>query len=138
MVNINETHLTRRQFEVFKRRREGKSLTEIAEELGTSRSNISSIARIAELNVERARNTLKLIKTIDWPIAIDVKAGSNVYDVSDEVFRKADEKGISISRNYSELVRLITEMLGRKNLKRRVALKDFSIMISKEGEVEIL
>ncbi|MDI6819604.1 MAG: Tfx family DNA-binding protein [Candidatus Hodarchaeaceae archaeon] len=138
MVNIKETHLTRRQFEVLKRRREGKSLTQIAEELGTSRSNVSRIIKIAERNVERARNTLKLIGTIEWPIKIDVRAGSNVYSVSEQVFRKADERGIKITRNYSELTRLITETLGRKNLKRRKALTDFGIMVSKEGKVEIL
>lgn len=138
MVNTNETHLTEKQFEVLKKRREGKTLGEIAEELGTSRSNVSSIARTAERNVEKARNTLKLFKTIEWPIRIDVKAGSNIYDVSEEVFEKADEKEIDLSLNYSELVRLVTETLGRKNLKRREALRDFSIMANEEGKIEVL
>jgi hypothetical protein len=138
MVNIKETHLTRRQFEVLKRRREGRSLAEIAEELHTSRSNVSSIAKIAEQNVEKAKNTLKLIETFEWPIKVDVQVGANIYDVSEKVFRKADEKRIKISRNYSELVRLITETLGGRNLKRRKALKDFCVMVSGEGEVEVL
>jgi len=138
MVNIEETHLTQRQFEVLRLRIEGKSLTEIARELKTSRSNVSRVAKIAERNIERAKNTLKLIGTIEWPIKIDVKEGSNVYSASEEVFRKADEKGVRITRNYAELVRLITETLGRKNLKGRNALRDFSIMVSKEGKVEVL
>jgi len=138
MVNIEETHLTQRQFEVLRLKIEGKSLTEIARELKTSRSNVSRVAKIAERNIERAKNTLKLIGTIEWPIKIDVKEGSNVYSASEEVFRKADEKGVRITRNYAELVRLITETLGRKNLKGRNALKDFSIMVSKDGKVEVL
>ncbi len=138
MVNIEETHLTQRQFEVLRLKIEGKSLTEIARELKTSRSNVSRVAKIAERNIERAKNTLKLIGTIEWPIKIDVKEGSNVYSASEEVFRKADEKGVRITRNYAELVRLITETLGRKNLKGRNALRDFSIMVSKEGKVEVL
>lgn len=138
MVNIKGTHLTRRQFEVLKRRREGKSLAEIAKELHTSRSNISYIAKIAEQNVEKAKNTLKLIETVEWPIKVDVRAGANIYDISEKVFRKADEERIKISRNYSELVRLITETLGGRNLKHRKALKDFCVMVSNEGEVEVL
>jgi Tfx family DNA-binding protein len=138
MINIKKTHLTKRQLEVLKSRKEGKSLAQIAKELGTSRSNVSRIAKIAERNVERARNTLKLMEVIEWPIKIDVRAGSNVYSVSEQVFREADEKGIKIVRNYSELVKLITETLGRKNLKRRKVLTDFSIVVSKEGRVEIL
>lgn len=138
MVDIKETHLTKRQFEVLKWRKEGKSLAEIAGRLHTSRSNISSIAKIAELNVRRAKNTLKLVETIKWPVKINVKTGSNVYEVSERVFRAADVRHIKVSQNYSEIVRLITETLGWKNLKRRRALRDFSIMVSKEGEVEVL
>ncbi len=138
MVTIKDTHLTKRQFEVLKMRREGKTLAEIAVKLRTSRSNISAILRTAGENVDKARNTLKLIETIKWPIKIDVRAGSNVYEVSEMVFRKADEKGIKISHNYSDIVRLITETLGWENLKRRKALRNFSIMVSKEGMIEVL
>lgn len=138
MVNIRETHLTERQFEVLRLRIEGKTLTEIARELGTSKSNISRLAKIAERNVERAKNTLKLIETIEWPVKIDVRAGSNIYIVSERVFRKADKEGIRIARNYSEVVKLITEILGKENLRRRKALKSFSIMVSKDGRIEIL
>ncbi|MFQ6129379.1 MAG: Tfx family DNA-binding protein [Candidatus Hadarchaeaceae archaeon] len=138
MVNIKDTHLTKRQFEVLKMRREGKTLAEIAVRLRTSRSNVSAILKTAGENVDRARNTLKLIETIKWPVKIDVRAGSNVYEVSERVFSKADEKGIKVSHNYSDVVRLITETLGWENLKRRKALRDFSVMISKEGMVEVL
>ncbi len=138
MVNIKDTHLTRRQFEVLRMRREGKTLAEIAAKLRTSRSNVSAILKTAGENVDKARNTLKLIETIKWPIKIDVKAGSNIYEVSEEVFSKADEKGIKVSHNYSEVVRLISETLGWENLKRRKALRDFSVMVSKEGMVEVL
>lgn len=138
MVDIKETHLTRRQFEVLKRRMEGKSLAEIAEELGTSRSNVSSIARIAERNVRKARATFRLIEALGQQIRIDMKAGSNVYEASERVFRAADERGIKVACNYSELVRLITEKLGRKNLRRRRALRDFTVMVGKAGKVDVL
>ncbi|GEM_PF-741004 len=138
MVNIKDTHLTKRQFEVLRMRREGRTLAKIAAELRTSRSNVSAILKTAEENIGRARNTLKLIETIKWPIKIDVKAGSNVYEVSERVFSKADRKRIKVSHNYSEVVRLITETLGWKNLKRRKALRDFAVMVSKEGMVEVI
>lgn len=137
MINVEKTHLTKRQLEVLKLKMEGKSLAEIAGKLGTSRSNISRIARIAEENVEKARNTLKLIETINWPIRVDVRAGANVYQVSERVFKRADEKGIKIAHNYSELVRLITETLGRRGIRRRKALRNFTIVVSTEGKVEI-
>jgi len=54
------------------------------------------------------------------------------------VFINADEKRIKVSHNYSDVVRLITENLGWENLKRRKALRDFSIFVSKEGMIEVL
>ena len=138
MVDIKNTHLTKRQFEVLKMRREGKTLSEIAARLRTSRSNISAILKTAGENINKTRNTLKLIETIKWPVKIDVKAGSNIYEVSERVFNKADEKRIKVSHNYSEIVRLMTETLGWENLKRRKALRDFTVMVSKEGMVEVL
>lgn len=137
MVNIKNTHLTGRQFKVLRLRMAGKSLSEISKELHTSRSNISSVARTAEENVKKARNTLKLMELLDWPLKMDVKAGSNIYEVSERFFKEADNKRIKISHNYSEIVRLITETLGATNLKQRKTLKDFSIAVSKDGRVEI-
>jgi hypothetical protein len=137
MIKPEETHLTKRQFEVLKLKMEGRSLTEIAEKFGTSRSNISRIARIAEENVKKARNTLKLIQTIEWPIRVNVRMGANVYQVSEKVFKRADEKGIKISYNYPEFVRLITETLGRKGIRRRKVLRSFTIAVSSQGRIEI-
>ncbi|MEW6593059.1 MAG: Tfx family DNA-binding protein [Candidatus Hadarchaeota archaeon] len=138
MVKAEETHLTKRQFEVLRMKVEGKTLSEISRALGTSRANVSRLARVAEHNIELAKNTLRLVSTIRWPVRVEAKAGSNIYEVSDAVFSKADESRIRISRNYAELVRLITEALGRKNIRRRKATKDFTIFISGEGKVEVL
>ncbi|MBS3815162.1 MAG: Tfx family DNA-binding protein [Hadesarchaea archaeon] len=138
MVNTEETHITERQFEVLRKKREGKSLREIADELGTSRSNVSSIAKTAEQNLEKSKNTIKLFKTIEWPIKVDVESGTNIYDVSEVIFEKADKKEIDLSLNYSKLVRIITENLGKENLERRKTLKDFSIMVNEEGKIEVI
>ena len=138
MVNTAESYLTEKQFKVLKTRREGKSIGKIAEEFRTSRSNICSIAKTAEHNVEKARNTLKLFDTIEWPIRMVMKSGSNIYDASEKVFKDADKEGIKISHNGSELVRLVSETLGRSNLERRKALRDFTVMVSGEGKVKVL
>ncbi|KUO42386.1 MAG: hypothetical protein APZ16_02825 [Candidatus Hadarchaeum yellowstonense] len=137
MIDIKKTHLTKKQYEILKMRIAGKSLSEIARELHTSRANVSSIARTAEENIRKSRNTLKLVEMIDWPIKIDVKAGANIYEISEKVFQEADQRRIKISHNYSDVVRMITKALGTPGLRRRRALKDFSIVVSREGKVEI-
>lgn len=137
MIDIKRTHLTAKQFEILKMKISGKSLSEIAKEQKTSRANISSIAKKAEENIQKSRNTLKLIELINWSIKIDVKKGDNIYEISEKIFREADRKKIKITHNYSELVRLISESLGMTHLKRRKALKDFSVVVSKDGRLEI-
>jgi len=137
MIDIKRTHLTKKQFEILKMKIAGKSLSEIARELRTSRANVSSIAKTAEENIRKSKNTLKLVEMINWSIKIDVRAGSNVYEISEKVFREADKRKIKISHNYSELVRMITEALGTARLKRRKALKSLSIVVSKDGRVEV-
>lgn len=138
MIDLKMTHLTKKQFEILKMRIAGKSLSEIAKELHTSRANVSSIAKTAEENVRKSKNTLKLIEMIDWPIKIEAKAGSNVYEISEKVFHEADLKKIKISHDYSEIVRMITKVLGTTGLRRRKALKDFIIFVSGDGRVEVL
>lgn len=138
MVNIEETFLTQRQFEVLKLRVRGETLAKIAERFGTSRSNISQIERKARRNIERAKNTLKLIQTIQWPIKVNVKAGANIYQVAEEVFRQADRKGIKVACDYAELVRMITKKLGREGIKRRKILRNLIVLIDSEGKVEVI
>ena len=138
MVNIKQTHLTEKQFEILRMKREGMTLALIAAELHTSRSNISAILKTAEENIRKSRNTLKLIETIEWPIKIDARAGMNIYAISERVFSEADKKRIKVAHNYSEVVRMIAEALGRENLRRRKVLRDFSVVVSKQGAVEVL
>lgn len=137
MIDPKTTHLTEKQLEILKMRIAGKSLSEIAKELHTSRANVSSIAKTAEENIKKSRNTLKLIEMIDWPIKIEAKAGSNIYEISEKVFHEADLKKIKISIDYSEVVRLITKFLGTSGLRRRKALKDFIIFVSGDGRVDV-
>ncbi|MEM3401675.1 MAG: Tfx family DNA-binding protein [Candidatus Hadarchaeales archaeon] len=138
MVDISKTHLTRRQLEVLMMRNRGMSISRIASELGTSRSNVGALIKKAKENVEKSKNTLRLVKTLNWPVKVEFPRGTNVYHACEEIFRMADKRGIKISCNYSDLVRRITETLGREYLERRKALRNFTVMVSQKGGVEII
>lgn len=137
MFNNKETHLTEKQFEVLKKKKTGKSLSEIADELNTSRSNVSHILATAKENVEKAENTLTLIRAFEWPVEIEIEAGSDLYDVSKNIFEKADEENIRINHTGSDLVDLLAEEISDRIENRKVQV-GFSVKISKEGEVEVL
>lgn len=138
MVDINKTHLTKRQLEVLVMRNRGLSISKIASELGTTRSNVGALIKKAKRNIEKSRNTLRLIKTLDWPLKVKFSAGTNIYRACEDVFQTADQKKIKISHNYSDLVRKITETLGKEHLRRRRASRSFTVMVSPAGEVEVV
>ncbi|MDD2639276.1 MAG: Tfx family DNA-binding protein, partial [Methanothrix sp.] len=55
----NPSLLTNRQASVLRLRRKGMSQQEVAEQLGTTRSNVSILEKRALQNVAKARATLK-------------------------------------------------------------------------------
>jgi Tfx family DNA-binding protein len=137
-MRAGDTHLTERQVEVLRLELQGKGVSEMAKTLGTSRSNVSRLLRTARENIRRSKNTLKLLETLNWPVRVRARRGAKVYEVAERVFELADRRGIRVAHNYAEVVRLITEFLGRRNLRRRCALRDFTILVSGDGKVEVL
>lgn len=137
MFDYTNTHLTKRQLEVLKRKREGKSVQEIAEELNTSRSNVSHILSSAVENVEKAENTLKFVRTVEWPIRMEFKSGVDLFKISSEIFQKADEGGIHLDFTGSELVGLLGESI-RGLVDNRKTKTGIIVVMSEDGEIEVL
>lgn len=129
-----DTHLTDKQIRVLKFRARGSSQVEIARRFGTSRANISATEKKALKNIQRARNTLKLVKMLEAPIWVSVKPDEDLSDIVKTVYKKADSKGIHISQNFPALANLIQEE-AKEKIKGRLVLQELEIAITKEGEV---
>jgi Tfx family DNA-binding protein len=97
--------LTRRQVAVLKLRRQGLSQQEVAEILGTTRSNVSILEKRALQNVFRARATLREWTMIHAPISITVPAGTDLFDLPGLVFQEADRAGIKLEIGSVDIVR---------------------------------
>ena len=136
MINIEDTFLTERQLEVYIRRKRGESLSEIANALGTSRSNICAIERKAKNNIKKALNTIKLIESLEYPVRITINAGTDLYDIPGIIYRKADERDIKIPLSGPSILRLIEDTCSHK-LRNRQVLRDIVIGINERGDVTI-
>lgn len=136
MFNAGNTHLTERQIEIFEMKKEGKSLSQIADELDTTRSNVSHILKTARENIERARNTVRFADTLEWPLEVKVEAGSDLYDVSQEIFERADDKEIHLGYTGSELIDLFAEKAADR-IEDRVVQEDIGVRVGRDGQVEI-
>lgn len=136
MVSAESTTLTDRQVEVLELREQGLTQREVAERLGSTGSNVSAIERAAERNVEQARGTLQLIRTLRSPVRLTVDADTTFDDLIDTVYERGDEDGVKIAycrpELYAHLFGQLEPYTTRNRLDRTV-----EIGLTRDGEVKV-
>lgn len=128
----SDSLLTDRQASVLRLRKRGLSQQEVAEILGTTRSNVSILEKRALQNVSRARATLREWTMIQAPIYIKVPAGTDLFDVPALVFGEADRSGIKLEIGSVEIVVEIKSK-APEALKKRVILRDLEVAVTEDG-----
>lgn len=103
MGTPSETALTDRQIEVLELRERGLTQSAVAEQLGTTDSNVSAIERAAESNIKKARATLQLIHVIRSSVQFDVPCGNSIDTIVDAVYDHGDDANIRITYRKPEL-----------------------------------
>ncbi len=131
---MSKTTLTERQIEILKLRVSGLSQTEIAKRLGTSRANISATERAALENIEKAKNTMALVRMMEAPLRVTIAPDTDLNDAVRAVYDKADSEGIWIGQSFPSLANMIQNEAERKVRGRKV-LSELEIAITKEGDV---
>ena len=128
--------LTRRQAEVLAFRERDVSQADIAEELGTSRANVSSIESSARENIEKARETVAFAEALSAPVQVTVEAGTDLYDVPNMVYSACDEAGVKVTRTAPEVMRLVGEAAGDAVHGREVR-RDITVSVTGDGTVQV-
>jgi DNA-binding protein, Tfx family len=136
MVSAEATTLTERQVEVLELREQGRTQQEVADRLGTTDSNISAVERAAQQNVEKARRTLELVRTIRSPVQFSVSPGTTFDDLVTNVYRHGDEAGIKIEHCRPELYTHLYGIL-EEHAKQGQLLTAVEIGITNEGDVQV-
>jgi hypothetical protein len=136
MVSAESTTLTDRQVEVLELREDGRTQQEVADRLGTTDSNVSAVERAAKRNVEKARRTLELFRTIRSPVRFTVEAGRSFDDLVDRVYREGDAAGIAVDYCRPELY---SHLFGRldEQTRRNQLLVPVEVGLSRAGEVTL-
>ena len=128
--------LTRRQAEVLVYRERGAAQTDIADELGTSRANVSSIEASARENVAKARETVAFADALDAPVRVPIEAGTDLYDVPNRVYSACDDANVKVTRTAPELMQLVGDAAGDAVQGRQVRV-DITVAVTGEGEVTV-
>lgn len=136
MVSADSTILTERQVEVLELREQGLTQRAVADRLGTTGSNVSAVERAAERNVERARRTLGLIRTIRSPVRLTVDAGTSFDGLVDAVYERGDEDGVKIAYCRPELYAHLFGQLEPHTTRNRLDT-EVEVGLTREGEVKV-
>ncbi len=126
--------LTERQLKVLRLRNGGCSQQEVADILGTTRSNISILEKRAHQNIYRAERTLRQWMMIRAPISLKVKEGTDVFDVPGMIFNAADQRSIELPVTSLDII----VQLRRKSPKlfrKRAVLRDVDVYVTEDGEL---
>lgn len=136
-VPVDETFLTERQVEVLSLRSDGLTQREIAERLGTSVANVSSVENAGRRNVESAKRTLVLAGLLRAPTRVSAEAGTDLRDLLDRIYGRADEADTRIAYTEPELSTHLQAELGH-HLDGRELRTDVEIGITDDGDVDVL
>ena len=126
--------LTERQIEVLQMRLAGRSQQEVAEILGTTRSNISILEKRAHQNIARAERTLQQWMMLRAPISLLALAGTDVFELPKMIFAAADEKQMRLPITSLDIVVQLRRIAPRL-FKKRALERDARIFVTEEGEV---
>ena len=136
MATDGETLLTDRQIEVLQLREEGLTQQAVADQLGTSASNVSAVERAATANIEKARRTLEQARMIRAPASIEASAGTPLDTLVEEVYEAGDAAGVRISfcepELYGHLFSHLSEALEDGRL-----VADVEVGLTTDGDVTI-
>jgi len=136
MVETDGTLLTERQLEVLEHRERGATQQAVADELGTTASNVSAIERAAEANVQKARRTLELVRALRAPVQFSVTAGASFDELVAAVYDHGDEAGVKIDycrpELYAHLYGLLAEVTDANQLTATV-----TVGLTEDGDVTV-
>ncbi len=135
LKKVEESFLTKKQFEILRLRAKGLKQKDIAKILGTSRENVSMLEKKAKEKIHKARITLELFETLD-PVEVEIKEGTNIFDIPKIIFREADKQGIHVIYNTNCLIELIKIFAHDKIYSFKVR-ENFKIKILRNGKVVI-
>jgi len=134
--DAEETVLTRRQAGVLALRERGLVQTAIADRLGTSRANVSSVEQSARRNVRKAERTVALAEALCAPVQLEVAADADIYDVPDRLYAACDDAGIKVEASTPEVIGELTEQAGDALDGRRVATP-LTVAVTTDGHIRV-
>jgi Tfx family DNA-binding protein len=128
--------LTRRQAEVLALRERGMRQAVIADRLGTSRANVSSVEASARENVAKAKETVAFAEALTAPVRVHVEPGTDLYDVPELVYAACDDAGVKVGHTAPDLMKTVGDGAGGAVTGREVR-EPLLVGVTSDGQVRV-
>ena len=134
--DADQSVLTCRQAEVLALRERGVRQSVIADRLGTSRANVSSVEASARENVAKARETISFAEALTAPVRIAVEPGTDLYDLPEQVYDACDESGVKVGYAAPDLMKVVSDAAGDAVDGRKVC-EELLVSVTSDGQVRV-
>ena len=128
--------LTQRQAEILLLRRWGYSQAAIAEQLCTSRANVTNIQGSAEENVAKARETVRVVEAMAAPVRVSIDAGTDVYEIPELVYDACNDVDLKVAHTAPQLIKRLLED-AEDAIDGRTVERPLTVSVNVDGDVEI-
>jgi hypothetical protein len=134
--DAEQSVLTRRQAQVLALRERGVRQSVIADRLGTSRANVSSVEASARENVAKAHETVSFAEALTAPVRVAVEPGTDLYDLPEQVYDACDEAGVKVGYAAPDLMKVVSDAAGDAVGGREVR-EELLVSVTSEGHVRV-
>ncbi|MDD1639676.1 MAG: Tfx family DNA-binding protein [Methanomicrobiales archaeon] len=131
---MKEGLLTDRQKEVLRYRKKGLTQQQIANIIGTSKANVCTIEKAAIENIQRSKETLEFLYTLDASHLCTVKSGTDLLDVAKIIYAEAEKMGIKVKYDTISLINHMRDS-NPERFKGRYVREDVEVYINDDGEL---
>jgi HTH-type transcriptional regulator, fmd operon transcriptional regulator len=131
---MKEGLLTDRQKDVLRYRKQGLTQQQIADIISTSKANVCTIEKAALQNIDKARETLDFLLTLDATHLCTIKAETDLLDAAGLVYKKAESMGIKVKYDTISLVNRLRDSSPDK-FKARYVRDNVEVYIKDDGEL---
>jgi len=126
--------LTGRQKEVLRYRKQGLTQQQIADIIHTSKANVCTIEKAAYENIEKAKETLEFLYTLDATHLCTIKTGTDLFDAVGEIYGEAEKLRIKVRYDSINLINRLKEA-NPGRFKGRFVREDVEVYINEDGEL---
>lgn len=126
--------LTDRQIQVLKLRSRGITQERVARQLKTTRENVSILESRARRNIKRAKATIEMLEDLGMAIRITIKPETPVLEISNLIFKKADDANVRLQLDCIDLLEKI-KMRAKNKIKSKKVVNPISVVLLPYGDL---